>query len=141
LAKYRFEKLFSAEEADELVPRLEILVRKLQMQANSLRERIKQLADDDSSLLGMELPDIVDLHPELKTFTTSMADAAGQIEALGCFLKDIDQGLVDFPCDTGDEVVFLCWQFGEPRVLAWHTLDSGFSERKPLPGARKTYLN
>ena len=41
----------------------------------------------------------------------------------------------------GGEVVFLCWQFGESRVIAWHNVDSGFSERQPLPGAPNRYLN
>lgn len=70
-----------------------------------------------------------------------MSEIAGQIEELGCFLKDIDQGLVDFPCEVGNEIVFLCWQFGESRVIAWHPIEGGFGDRKPIPGARKAYLN
>ena len=81
------------------------------------------------------MSEIVGRYPELRSFATNMADAAAQIEAFGCILKDIDLGLIDFPYDAGDEVVFLCWQFGEPRVVAWHSVDSGFSERQPLPGA------
>lgn len=139
--KYRFEKLFSAEEANELIPRLELLVRRLQMQANSLRARVHEIAERDPAVLGLELADIVGRHPELRPFTASMAAAASSIEALGCLLKDLEQGLVDFPCDTGEEIVFLCWQFGEPRVIAWHALESGFADRRPLPGAPETYLN
>ena len=45
-----FQKLFSEEEANELIPRLEILMRQLQMQANSLRERIDELAVDGGFL-------------------------------------------------------------------------------------------
>jgi hypothetical protein len=70
-----------------------------------------------------------------------MADAASQIESFGCILKDIDLGLIDFPYDSGEDVVFLCWQFGESRVVAWHSVDTGFSERQPLPGAPDRYLN
>jgi hypothetical protein len=141
LPKYRFEKLFSAEEANQLIPRLEFLVRRLQMQANSLRARIREIAGRDSSILGLELADVVGRHPELRPFAAAMAEAAGAIESLGCLLKDIDQGLVDFPGEIGEQVVFLCWQFGEPHIVAWHALDSGFAERKPLPGAAKLYLN
>ena len=68
-----------------------------------------------------------------------MAEIASEIEAMGCFLKDVDQGLVDFPFllsgEEEDQVVFLCWQFGEPRIFAWHAIDAGFGERRPLPGA------
>lgn len=141
MPKPAFEKLFSPAEANHLIPRLEILMRQLQMQAGSLRSRIEDLAVDDPSILHSEFAEIVTRYPELRFFTTSMADAASQIEAMGCILKDVDLGLVDFPFDSDDEIVFLCWQFGEPAVIAWHGIDSGFSERQPLPGAPKTYLN
>lgn len=137
----RFDKLFSEEEANELIPRLEILMRQLQMQATSLRARVEELSVTNPSILHSEFSEVVGQYPELRSFTANMAEAAGQIESFGCILKDIDQGLIDFPCDAGDEVVFLCWQFGESRVLAWHSVDGGFSERQPLPGAPKPWLN
>ena len=136
-----FDKLFSEEEANELIPRLEILMRQLQMQATSLRERIDELAVTDPSVMHSAMSEIVTRYPELRSFATNMADAAAQIESMGCILKDIDLGLIDFPYDSGDEVVFLCWQFGESRVVAWHSVDTGFSERQPLPGAPKAWLN
>jgi len=111
------------------------------MQANSLRERIQDLSDNDASVLSRELDDLVAEYPELRTFTATMADAASEIDSLGCLLKDIDQGLIDFPHEQGEDVVFLCWQFGEPRIVAWHSVESGFSDRQPLPGAQKLYLN
>jgi len=136
-----FDKLFSEEEANELIPRLEILMRQLQMQATSLRARIEELSVDDPSILHSAMSEIVSRYPELRSFATNMADAASQIESFGCILKDIDLGLIDFPYDSGEDVVFLCWQFGEPRVVAWHSVDTGFSERQPLPGAPDRYLN
>jgi hypothetical protein len=136
-----FDKLFSEEEANELIPRLEILMRQLQMQATSLRARIEELSVDDPSILHSAMSEIVGRYPELRSFATNMAEAAEQIESFGCILKDIDLGLIDFPYDAGDGIVFLCWQFGESRVVAWHSVDSGFSERQPLPGAPNRYLN
>ena len=124
-----------------MVPRLENLMRQLQLEATSLRTRIEALAGDGDELQEMALDDIVARYPELKAITTRMAKLAGQIESFGCFLKDIDQGLVDFPGEVENEVVFLCWQFGEPRVIAWHSLESGFASRQPLPGTPKPYLN
>jgi len=141
LPDIEFDKLFSEEEANELIPRLEILMRQLQMQATSLRARIDELAAADPSILRCEMGEMVKRYPELRSFASNMADDAAQIESLGCILKDIDLGLVDFPYDAGDEVVFLCWQLGEPRVVAWHSLDSGFSQRQPLPGAPNRWLN
>jgi hypothetical protein len=142
LAQYRFEKLFSPEEANELIPTLEGLMRALQLQVSDLRERIRKIVNLDRDVDSLPLARIIDLHPELKPSAARMGELAQQVESLGCFLKDIDQGLVDFPTELdGGDVVFLCWQFGEPSVLAWHPVDGGFAERKPLPGARKQYLN
>jgi hypothetical protein len=142
LSKLHFDKLFRPQEADDLIPALEDLMRRLQLEANLLRRKIGELAERDESVRAMELPDILALHPDLRVFAARMADAASEIASLGCLLKDIDQGLVDFPFQADeDEVALLCWQFGEPQVIAWHTIESGFAQRRPLPGARKPYLN
>lgn len=106
-----------------------------------MRKRIAELARGDDTILGLELEDIVERHPELQSFTESIAEAAGEIEEMGCVLKDIDTGLVDFPAQIGDDVNFLCWQSGEPSIVAWHTIEGGFAGRQPLPGTTKPYLN
>ena len=142
LSKIRFGKLFSAEEANELIPRLEILLRDLQMAAAALRNRMDELAESDRTIQGPELRKLVARHPELAELARRIADAAEQVGSLGCLLKDIEQGLVDFPHDAGGgNIVFLCWQFGEPQIVAWHSIDGGFAGRKPLPGVAKPYLN
>lgn len=53
-------------------------------------------------------------------------------EDRGIELKDIDSGLIDFFAMRGNEVVFLCWKEGETAVRTWHTLEGGFSGRKPI---------
>jgi hypothetical protein len=58
------------------------------------------------------------------------------IRGMGCLVKDIDRGLVDFPAwIPGDGKVYLCWQLGEERVSFWHSLSEGFSGRKPVNAA------
>ncbi|HEY6395477.1 MAG TPA: DUF2203 domain-containing protein [Candidatus Binataceae bacterium] len=141
MPKHHFAKFFSTEEANELIPQLDNLMRRMQMQAHSLRSRVTELAASEPDILRMELQEIVERHPELRSFTAKLAGLAGEIKAMGCILKDIEQGLIDFPFDAGDEVVLLCWQFGEPEIIAWHTVESGFSGRQPLPGVPKQYLN
>ena len=147
---HRFDKLFSADEANQLIPRLEVLVRDLQIQADAMRKRIADLSRFDDKLSELDLPKVITRYPELRPLATRMSEIAGEIQNLGCFLKDIDQGLVDFPFlieaegaddDEENEVVFLCWQYGEQRIVAWHSIESGFGQRQPLPGASKPLLN
>jgi hypothetical protein len=51
---------------------------------------------------------------------------------LGCHLKDLDQGLVDFYSMRDDELIVLCWKEGEERVGFWHRIEDGYSGRQPL---------
>jgi hypothetical protein len=142
LATYHFDKLFSPEEACELIPKLELLIRDLQSRAGELRSRIAEVAARDPEAGQLELPEVIERHPELRAPASRMAELAQEIESLGCFLKDIDLGLIDFPWEIDEgKVVFLCWQPGEPEIVAWHTVERGFAARRPLPGAPKPYLN
>jgi hypothetical protein len=136
-----FPRYFEPDEANSLIPRLEVMIRDLQENVGSLRSRIEELAKQDDRITSMRLQAIVESHPELSGAASRMAEIIGEIEELGCFLKDIDLGLIDFPSEMGDDVVFLCWQYGEANVLAWHAIDSGFAQRRPLPDASKPYLN
>ena len=54
------------------------------------------------------------------------------IHALGCELKHVDQGLIDFPALREGREVYLCWRLGEPTIGWWHDLDTGFAGRQPL---------
>ena len=56
-----------------------------------------------------------------------------QIHEVGALVKDLDQGLVDFPARREGEDVLLCWRLGEDEVAFWHGLEEGFSGRRPLP--------
>jgi len=141
LPNQNFEKLFSPEEANDLIPRLELLIRETQAALKVLRSRVAELAIEDDRLVHLALPEIIARYPALREPGEALAEAVAQIESLGCFLKDVDQGLVDFPFDNGDEVAFLCWQYGEPHLIAWHSIESGFSGRQPLPGIVKPYLH
>jgi hypothetical protein len=55
-----------------------------------------------------------------------------KLEDLGCVLKDMTTGLVDFPAVRLGTRVWLCWKAGEERVTFWHGLHEGFAGRKPV---------
>jgi hypothetical protein len=69
------------------------------------------------------------------TVAAELAALVEEIHRLGVQVKDLDQGLVDFPAvhpESGDTVL-LCWRLGEPEVAWWHGPEDGFAGRKPLP--------
>jgi len=55
-----------------------------------------------------------------------------QVNDMGCELKDVDMGLIDFRTDMGGREAYLCWKLGEEHVAFWHELDAGFAGRQPL---------
>lgn len=62
----------------------------------------------------------------------SLRDAARQIEEAGVLIKDLDIGLIDFPCEMDGREVYLCWKLGETSIGFWHNTNEGFAARKPL---------
>jgi hypothetical protein len=62
-----------------------------------------------------------------------LARIVDELAEYGVEVKDLDEGLVDFPALHRGETVLLCWKLGEDEVAYWHTLDAGFAGRRPLP--------
>jgi hypothetical protein len=59
-------------------------------------------------------------------------DALAEIDSIGVQVKDIDTGLLDFPCVVEGSVVLLCWKMGESSITHWHSTEEGFAGRKPI---------
>jgi hypothetical protein len=59
-------------------------------------------------------------------------EAIQEIDSIGVQVKDLDQGLLDFPFQLDKEIVLLCWQRGEDNITFWHSLEDGFRGRQPL---------
>lgn len=69
---------------------------------------------------------------QLEDLIQSFQEDIIEINRLGCVLKDIKRGLLDFFHIKGKELVYLCWQLGEDRIRFWHDIDEGFEDRKEL---------
>src|SRR5271155_1541684 len=59
-------------------------------------------------------------------------DALAEINATGVQVKDLDIGLLDFPCKVDGEILLLCWKQGESTITHWHGTNEGFPGRKPI---------
>ena len=62
-----------------------------------------------------------------------LAKRIDDIVAHGAEIKDLDEGLIDFPALRHGETVLLCWKLGEDEIRYWHTLEAGFAGRQELP--------
>ncbi len=126
---------FTLNEANALLSRLSDLL--LQMQESKakhdqLREKATEYVYRMSSnghVIEMELNET---RQELAKATAELNSLIERGRELGCEVKDIDQGLVDFRTERDGREVYLCWKLGEPDVRWWHELDTGFAGRRPL---------
>ena len=62
----------------------------------------------------------------------ALKNKMSSIQAYGVEIKDVNRGLLDFPCKHDGDIAYFCWAYGEDRIGYWHPLDSGFAGRKPL---------
>jgi len=72
---------------------------------------------------------------DLQKTATQINELAERINGMGCELKDMNMGLIDFRTTMDGREVYLCWKLGEEHVAYWHDLDTGFASRQPLEGA------
>ena len=70
---------------------------------------------------------------EVEREARSLARAIDEIAEHGAEVKDIDEGLIDFPAVRQGETVLLCWRLGEDEIRFWHAVEDGFAGRRPLP--------
>jgi len=82
---------------------------------------------------GIPPAELAESAAEVERLERELAHAVDELDRLGVQVKDIDEGLVDFPALRRGETVLLCWQLGEDEIAYWHTLDGGFAGRRPLP--------
>jgi hypothetical protein len=136
-------RLWTVEEANARVPELEELLPRLRAWTVRMAEVHAEL-HRLQEFWGKEIdaPDHADherknqLDSEWANLTQRLEEAVSSLQREAIELRDVDSGLVDFYGYVGGEVVFLCWLRGEPEVGHYHTLTSGFRNRRPLPSAR-----
>ena len=129
------------EAANAAVPRLQLLMERLQRGALRLHEEMTSLARETGTSVEELTPaELVRRRPAARVLVEQIDAIVGEIEQGGAELKDVRLGLVDFPAEHEGEVVYLCWQFGEPEVAFWHRLQDGFAGRRPLPGPARARL-
>lgn len=126
-------RLFTIHEANDLLPTLRALIEQVFQILRALRQKSERVIREER--LTPESPDLMDRLQNDDAIARLIQEVRGLVEEIhtyGCVCKGIEQGLVDFPCLLGDEIVFLCWRYGEESVGYWHRVEDGFAGRRPL---------
>ena len=128
-----FPRLFTVEEANGLLPAVRPLIENILENLRRLKSKSESVIRNEQ--LDPEAPDLMQRLRRDEEIARLVGQIKGWVEEIqghGCVCKGIEQGLVDFPCVLGAEVVFLCWQYGEPGVNHWHRIEDGFAGRRTL---------
>jgi hypothetical protein len=130
-------RYFTLIEAERLLPAVERSIREaIQLKARYVEAdyRIQRATQRIVSLGGsiVNREQFIEDRRERDAAEQDLKQAIGGIHEMGCQVKDLDTGLVDFPTLYRGREVLLCWRLGEDGIRFWHGLEEGFRGRKPV---------
>ena len=131
------DRTFTLDEAQSLLPVLESLLRTA-IGGKKVMEDVEaemQALNHRIFLNGGTHVDVVAVarrKAERAKAEQRAKDALAEIDSIGVQVKDLDIGLLDFPCEVEGRVVLLCWKMGENSITHWHGTNEGFAGRKPI---------
>jgi hypothetical protein len=134
--EYKPARVFTIEQANAMLPLVRAICSDLSTLASDVLERRHRLA---LLTAGRELKtgdpysdELAHMEAELERDARRLQEYVEELRQLGVEPKGAVEGLVDFPCQMDGRVIYLCWKLGEPEVLYWHDLESGYAGRQPL---------
>jgi hypothetical protein len=130
-------RLFTLEEAERTLPLVRRIVADLVAEHPAWRAGVSRyealsLAADPTA---GETAEMVAVRADVAQRAERIDGYLHELEVIGCLFKGFESGLVDFPSLRNDEPVYLCWQLGESRIVAWHDMETGFAGRQPIDDA------
>jgi hypothetical protein len=130
-------RTFTLDEAQDLLPVLESLLR-ASIEGKKLMESVDaefQAVAHKVFLNGGMSLNVIHLarrKAEREKAIQRVKDAMDEIDAIGVQVKDLDIGLLDFPCEVDGQTILLCWKLGEKAITHWHGVSEGFAGRKQV---------
>ena len=132
-------RVFTIEEVNDLIPKVEPLVSELMDKKNTMQKQHGELlilnllsGTETQEKQNPESEEYLTKSAELEALILSFEDIIVKINEMGGVLKDIEKGLVDFLHVRNKELVYLCWKKGEKKVTCWHAVNDGFDDREPI---------
>jgi hypothetical protein len=128
---------FTPEEANAALEQVRPLVEQLvagreeHAQAIERQEELEQKIRGNGG--GIPPATLADAAAEIERLERELSGLVDEIVEHGAEVKDIDEGLIDFPARRRGETVLLCWKLGEDEIRYWHRVEDGFAGRRPLP--------
>ena len=127
---------FTLEQAQAMVPWLQETfdaIEPLKEQLAGAKEKVQSLMTRMQSNGGAKAEEeLEETTYALHEAQNGMDERAYAILERGIVLRNVEQGLVDFPSMRDGREVYLCWVAGEASIAHWHDVDAGVSGRQRL---------
>lgn len=128
---------FTPEEANDALPEIRPLVEEMVARRAAHLDALARQEELEGHIRGngggIPPATLADAADEVDREARALAKVVDEIAERGVEVKDVDEGLVDFPALRRGETVLLCWRLGEDEIGYWHTAEDGFDGRRPLP--------
>jgi hypothetical protein len=119
---------WTVDAANAALDRVRATVRRIQALVVARRERAGRGAGGNGRGNGRGNGHRPSLEP-----SAELQAAVDELTRDGILLRDVDNGLVDFPARSpSGRPYWLCWLVDEPEVAWWHWPETGFAGRRPL---------
>jgi len=133
-------RTFTLEEAQSLLPVLESLLKRAiegRRSAQTAESGLSEVAQRIYFAGGMRVnaADVARQRAEMDSQLKQVRESIAEIDAIGVQVKDLEAGLLDFPCRIDDEVVLLCWRMGERPSNTGTPWKPGFRAASPWTSA------
>src|SRR5690349_8647394 len=114
-------RLFTLEQATLCLPDVERALRDLITYKSEHEEAEAALQAVSRKIMlsgGMQIRgnDVLQLRARKQASAELLKSAFEQIQQVGCLVKDLGLGLIDFPTLYRDREVYLCWKLGETSI-------------------------
>jgi hypothetical protein len=128
---------FTLAEAQSLIPRVDRLLREAvefkasydeaEKEIHAFQERVMMMGG-----VAVDRERAVESRTKRDGAAAQLRRSIEQVQEVGCLIKDLDIGLIDFPTTYRGIEVYLCWKLGEDAIEHWHGVEEGFRGRKPI---------
>lgn len=131
------ERTFTLDEAQSLLPVLESLLRtaisakKIVDDADAAQQALQHRVFLNGGMFLSVVP-MARRKAERAKAEQRIKDTLAEIDSIGVQVKDLDIGLLDFPCEVDGQTILLCWKLGEKAITHWHGTQEGYAGRKPI---------
>jgi len=131
-------KSFSLEEANRLIPDIEKRMKKIQ------EERVVYLRAHDALFMHelvekaekeqglQETENLKEGIHELEQTIEALAEEVDALSSMGCVVRNIEAGWVDFRGDLQGKQVYFSWKCGESSIQYYRGNPNNLKERTPL---------